>query len=414
MPVPIAPTPSDAPVGQQKKGSASSVALIPFARASKWHIEQSNIQAGITMAANAQVFNFPVTSYGYLSGLLITVQATGGTTTTAIPYEDAPWSVLSQIQLSDVNGVPLFQLSGFNAYLAAKYGGYRLFSPDAIARGASSDGNSVQAGLTAGGPPGATVGYFQNVQTATGNFKFILPIWLEFGLDGLGCLPNMDASARYNLQITVAGGANVPSATVGPLYASGTITTPPTLTITVEALCRSQPPSTDMFGNQNSVSPPSVGTVQYWTAQTSSGLANGANTIQLTRVGNLIRNHILVFRNTNGTRATAETTDLPALFEFDWDVAQRYVANTMTYRFFNGYPIFGFENPNGVVVLPNTLDPDKIALSEYGDEWLGTVGATKLTLRFTAGAANGSLTVLTNDIVPASAQIYAAPKFMQG
>ena len=66
--------------------------------------------------------------------------------------------------------------------------------------------------------------------------------------------------------------------------------------------------------------------------------------------------------------------------------------------------------PNGVVLLPNTLDPDKIPLGEYGDEWLGTVGATKLTLRYTPGAAasGGSVSVLTNDIVPASSQVYSA------
>lgn len=415
MPVPIAPTPSDAPVGQQKKGSASNIARVPFARASKWHIEQSNVQSGISLAAaNAQVFNFPVTSYGYLSGLLITVQASGGVTSTnAAPWEDAPWSVLSQVQLSDVNGVPIFQLSGFNAYLAAKYGGYRPFAPDVNARGAVSDGNATQTLLSSGGPPGANFtspngAYFQPVQTS-GNFKFILPIWLEFGMDGMGCLPNMDASARYNLQLTVVGGSLTPNASTGPVYSAGVFTTNPTLSITVEALCRSQPPATDMFGNQNSVSPPAVGTVQYWTAQTASGLANGANTIQLTRVGNLIRHHILVFRNTNGTRATAETTDMPALFEFDWDVGQRYVANLATYRFFNGYVVYGLDDPNGVITLPNTLDPDKLPFSEFGDEWVGTVGATKLTLRFTAGAANGSLTILTNDIVPASAQVYAAP-----
>lgn len=419
MPVPIAPTPSDSPTGQQKKGVASNVSMIPFARASKWHVEQSNIQSGIALnAANAQIFNFPVASYGYLSAILITVQASGGATSVnAAPFEDAPWSVLSQVQLSDVNGVPIFQLSGFNAYLAAKYGGYRPFAPDAIARGSSADGGANQAQLSSGGPPGANFtspngAYFQPVQT-TGNFKFILPIWLEFGLDGLGCLPNMDASARYNLQLTVPGAVTTGTAT-GPVYTAGTFTTPPTLAITVEVLCRSQPPATDMFGNRNSIAPPAVGTVQYWTAQTASGLANGANTIQLTRVGNLIRNHILIFRNTNSTRATAETTDMPSVFEFDWDVGQRYVANLATMRFFNGYVVYGLDDPNGVITLPNTLDPDKLPFSEFGDEWLGTVGATKLTLRFTAGAANGSLTILTNDIVPASPQIYRAPALVLG
>jgi hypothetical protein len=229
------------------------------------------------------------------------------------------------------------------------------------------------------------------------------------------CLPNMDASARYNLQVTVAGGA-MTAAAGGPYIATATTipTTLPTMAITVEILARSQPPASDMFGNMNSTSPPAVGTVQYWTAQTAAGLASGANTIQLTRVGNLIRNHILVFRDgtTNPPRSTAETAWMPSLFEFDWDSGQRYVALLSTLRLFNGYNVFGLDMPNGCILLPNTLDPDKIAVSEYGGEWLGTVGATKFTLRFTNSATPGagsSVTVLTNDIVPASGQVYMAP-----
>lgn len=392
---------SDAPAGQQKKGAASSVATLPFARASKWHIEQSNTQV-VTGSATSQVFNFPIASYGYLSGILITVVSSGGNLTAATAFEDAPWSVLSQIQISDVNGVPIHQLSGFHEYLAMKFGGYRLFPPDGYGSGTAgaliNELNSfAYQSVVASGSAGVA-----------GQFKFILPIFFEFGVDGLGCLPNMDASARYNLQLTVAG--YTATSSTGPVYTAVTGTTPPTtLTITVEILARSQPPAQDMFGNVNSTTPPAVGTVAYWTAQTASGLANGANTVQLTRVGNLIRHHIMVFRNTNGTRASAEGADVPALFEFDWDVGQRYVANTATLRYVFGYMSYGFDVPNGVIVFPNTLDPDKLPIGEYGDEWLGTVGATKFTMRYTTTAGGGSMTVLTNDIVPASSQVYQAP-----
>jgi hypothetical protein len=422
MPAGLTSTPSDSPVGQQKKGASSSVAVIPFARASKWHIEQSNTStATVTPSSAQQVLNFPIASYGYLSAVLLTVQGSAITSNSAItPFEDAPWSYLSQVQLSDVNGVPIFQLSGFHAYLAAKYGGYRMFAPDNIINGASSDGNAAKALIGNGGPPGSVLtgpngGYYSPPTTASaGAFKFILPIWLEFGLDGMGCLPNMDASARYNLQITIPGSPLL-GAAGGPIYAVQTAGTTQTLTITVEALCRSQPPSQDMFGNQNSVSPPAVGTVQYWTAQTITGMGTGAQTVQLTRVGNLIRNHILVFRDSGNTpRATAESTDMPSSMEFDWDVGQRYVCNLGTYRFFNGYPEFGLDEANGVLLLPNTLDPDKLPISEYGDEWMGTVGATKLTLRYTQLAGTVSLSILTNDIVPASSQVYSAPRLAQG
>jgi hypothetical protein len=440
-PTATAPIPSDAPVGQQKKGAEEgTITVIPFARASKLHTEQSNTIAAISMVATTtQFFNFPIASYGFLSCILITVQASGGTTTTAaVPYEDAPWSVLSQVLLQDVNGVPIYQLSGFNAFLAAKYGGYRLFPFDDVVRGDSNSGAAAAslantAQISGGGPPvwaaqAATATnletgvYWQNVDTTNGvnggSFKFILPVFLEFGLDGMGVLPNMDASARYNLQLSVAPSLLTTSAT-GPFVTAGVWSVNPTLTITVEILARSQPPATDMFGNPNSVSPPSIGSVQYWTAQTASGLANGANTIQLTRVGNLVRNHILVWRNTNGTRLTAEfnsstgtTNDVPGLFEFDWDVGQRFVSNIATLRMIFQWQCGFGDVPNGVLVLPNTLDPDWLAFSEYGDQWIPTVGASKLTLRFTTNAGGGSLTILTNDVVPASSQVYEAPRLL--
>lgn len=220
---------------------------------------------------------------------------------------------------------------------------------------------------------------------------------------------NMDASARYNLQIVLNSGN---AAATGPVF-----TTNPTgfgtLAITVEVLCRSQPPQTDLYGNRNSITPPAVGTVQYWTAQTFSALT-GAQTLQLSRVGNLIRNHILVFRDStaNQPRTTAEASDLPPTLEFDWDAGIRYMSNLATQRQLT-FLSYGYNHPLGAVLYPNTLDPDWQAFSEFGDQWMPTVGATKLTLRFTPAASVG-LTVLTNDIVPASGQVYAAPALSAG
>lgn len=431
MPMGMARTPSDGPVGQQKKGTSGQQAVVNFARASKWHLEQSNTQSGIALAANSQVFNYPIASYGFLTCILITVQLTGALGGSSMTYfEDSPYSLISQIQVSDVNGVPLHQLSGFHSYLAAKYGGYRQFCPDAVLVGAPFDSpttafigtsNTVVAGGTRASNNAQTNavygngGYFYPPIAGAGgmNTKFIIPVWLEFGLDGLGALPNMDASSRYNLQLTLAGGANTSQVT-GPYVTGGTIcTTLPTASITVEVYCRSQPPESDMFGNMNSTTPPAVGSVQYWTSQTASGLANGTNTVQLTRVGNLVRNHIFVWRSSSVTlnpRAGAELADLPSLFEFDWDSGQRYVVSTSTLRLLNGYMPYGFDVPNGVIVLPNTLDPDGLATGNTGDEWMGTVGASKLTLRFAPGASasGGSLSIITNDIVPASPQVFSA------
>jgi hypothetical protein len=217
----------------------------------------------------------------------------------------------------------------------------------------------------------------------------------------------MDASAKYRVQITLASGV---ASAAGPLYTTQPTTTP-TLNIQLEAQMRAQPPATDMFGNVNSTVPPAVGTVQYWSVQNFPSLS-GASTPQFSRVGNLIRNHILVFRDTaNGTRATAESTDMPPTIRFLWDAASRFMANLATLRLWARLaysPVANYDPPNGVVIFPNTMDPDWLILSEYGDNWMATVGATRLQLEFTpAGTVN--LAVLTNDIVPASSAVYSAP-----
>lgn len=379
MPSPLLSA-SDAPVGQQKKGAAAGTALVPFARASKWHVEQGQVYNGIVINAAAPgTYYFDVPTYGFLSSLFFTFSVAGGTGAAAVYYEDAPWSIIQSITVFDVNGTPIYgPLTGFDAFMAAKYGGYRLVGPD------------VSSLTTIYNKP------------TTGNFFFILPVHFEFGRDGLGCLPNMDASAKYRVQIILASGV---AAATGPVFTTAP-TTYGTLSVQLEGLYRSEPPAVDRFGNNNSVAPPASGTVQYWTKQTASPLS-GAQTIQLTRVGNVIRNHILIFRdNANGTRTTAEASDLPTLFEYDWDTGQRYVGNFATLRYIAQLQEL-YDHPAGTIIFPNTGDPEKLLLSEYGDEWMATTGATKLVFRFTPAAAV-QLTVLTNDVVLANQEGYHA------
>lgn len=391
MPALISAPPSDSPAGQFKKGQPERTVALPFSRASKYHTEQGGVQSGIVVnTAVPGTLNFPIPSYGFLTSVILTAYASGGTGVAAVYYEDAPWSGIQSIALFDVNGSPIWgPFSGYSAFLASKFGGYRQFPPDL------SSAVFGAATPAFGNTP-------LNLKTTAGNYSYVLPLWLEFGRDGLGSLPNNDASARYNLQVQIA--SHTASAT-GPVYTTAP-TGYPTLALGVEVQCRSVPPAQDLFGNANSITPPAIGTVQYWSQQTVSPIS-GTQTIQLTRVGNLIRNHILIFRDTTTpTRAVGETTDVPPTLEFDWDSNIRYLANTSTYRQLS-LLAFGFDAPVGVIILPYTTDPDTLAVRELGDEWMATVGATKLTLRFTPGGSC-ALTVLTNDIVATSEEVYAA------
>jgi hypothetical protein len=389
---------SDSPTGQQKKGTTTRQTAIPFARSAKYHTEQGNSDTGrVINTAQPGTVNYPIPSYGFLAGVILRCDAIGGSGAVAVYYEDAPWAVIGSIALYDVNGSPIWgPFSGYSAFAASNFGGYRLFG--------------VSGSNAAFGPAAATaignnpVNYTRN----TGSFGFSLPLWLEFGMDSLGVLPNNDASARYNLQVQYASATATAS---GPVYTTAP-TTYPLLSSQVEVQCRSTPPAVDLFGNANSITPPAVGTTQYWSQQSFTQLT-GAQTLQLSRVGNIIRNHILIFRDTaNGTRATAETTDLPGSLEMDWDSNIRYVENTVTYRM-QSYLSRGYDDAFGIITLPYTTDPDTLAVRELGDEWMATVGATKITFRFTPGG-NCSLLVLTNDFVAASDEVYAAGYLAMG
>lgn len=361
------------------QAAAAKSGLISFARAAKKHTEQGNTFT--TASPWGQKINSPLPVYGFMSGFYIVVNATGGSgTATVTANEDAPWSLFNNILFSDVNGTPIMNLDGYSAYLAALYGGYRVFRPDTSTYAFSA----VVTGAN-----------------ASGNFKFILPVFCEFGRDGLGCLPNMDASAAYRLQLV-----ENTSAGAGGVYGVAP-TNPPSVAITLELLGRAKPAAKDAFNNSQVTVPPSPGTVQYWTLQQFPVL-NGTNTVIFNRVGNIIRNHILIFRaSSDGTRATAESGGVvPTVMEFDWDAGQRYVQNVASLRE-SAYQISGIDAPSGVLPLLNTADADYLYGAEYGEDWLPTVGSTKLQLKFTSTAA-GTLYVLTNDIIPGAGDVYSA------
>lgn len=371
--VPSAP----ASAAQSAAGQAP-VMLVPFARAAKPHSEQGPTQSQASWTAIFQQ-QFSIPTYGFLREVDLTTTASGGVNgaKTVATSADAPYNIYSNVLLTDVNGTPIWNLSGYSSYLARLLGGYKIFRPDQSTYGFSA----VSTG-----------------SSGTGNFKLKTELPIEFAQDGLGCLPNMDASAQYRLTLTY----------LDPLTFFGGATanepgTLPSLSTLLEAKYRSRPAASDAYGNPQETQPPAAGTIGYWSSQIFN-LSSGSNTLQLARVGNVIRNHILVFRDSSGSRASADSSGVtPTVIEFDWDSGIRYLVNVDTQRQWN-YEVLGFDVPAGVILFSNTHEGG-LQGYEYGEEWLPTVGSTKLTIKFTNSAA-GTLEVITNDFVPASSGVY--------
>ena len=358
----------------------ATVPVVPFIRASAEHREPvlDNSRA-LSLTAGSDLGVFDVPAYGYLRSIVLVVTCTGHTGTPTF-HEDGPFSVLQNIALTEPNGAVLAQFnSGFDLYLANKWGGYRY--PD-------------------GSDPKASPVYSTD---ATGNFTFLLRIPVELNLrDALGSLPNQNSAASFKLRMGLAS-----SGAGAGLY--GTAPTG-TGTVRVRAYLEAwDQPEMQAGGQSNQVTPPAMNTTQFWTVQTFN-VSAGAQNIRLTRVGNYLRNLILVMRRGGTARSTGHT-DVPDpttlyLDTRPLDIIER---NNWLHQMFertgNGGRL-GATAPandaargldNGVFVYDFMHEFDGSLGQENRDLWMPTLGSTRLELQGSFANA-GTLTVLTNDV----------------
>jgi len=366
-------------------GSASAsqasapAAAIPFIRASAEHREPLGLDISRTLLATDQDLSvFDVPAYGYVRALVLLVTATGGVGTGVVANEDAPWNVIKNIALTEPNGAQISQFnSGYDLYLANKWGGYR-------------------PGLTAD-PRNSPV--YSPVSASGGNFQFMVRIPVEINLrDGLGSLPNQNAAATFKLRLALAGSAAV--------YSTAPGTTLPTVRVQGFLEAWDQPEQAT-GGAVNATTPPAMNTTQFWTTQVLNYSA-GQQTLRLSRVGNYIRNIILIGRR-SGSRSNGDA-DFPNPLTVQLDtrpldiVERNNWKNQMFER--TEYGAAGAVNDavggldNGVFVYDFMHEFDGFMGRENRDLWLPTLPSTRLELQGTFANA-GTLTVLTNDVAVA-------------
>ncbi len=388
------PTAATTVAGTNSPGNTSGtrtsapVATVPFIRASSEHRESTGIDVTRQLTAGNQdlgVFDIP--AYGYLRSLLVVVTASGGTGAPTF-FEDYPWSVLQNIALTEPNGAVIAQFnSGYELMLANKWGGYRH---------------------VAGIDPRSSPAYQSGA--ANGDFTFVLRVPVEINLrDALGSLPNQNAAATFKLRMQLGSGA-----INGGLYTGTAPTVLPNVRVQVYLEAWDQPEA-GQAGMSNQVTPPAMNTTQFWSSQIFN-LNTGMNTVRLTRVGNYIRNLILVCRRSGATniRSTgASDFPDPATFFLDTrplDTIPRGVwRHTMFERSGMGSRasagVLTAPVPDdsaggldaGVFVYDFTHEFDGSLGHENRDLWLPTLGSTRLELQGTFGGAD-VLTVLTNDV----------------
>lgn len=359
-----------APAPSNNKQSAP-VALVPFVRAAHEHTEQMmDVTTGIT-AAGSQLSPVDVPAYGFLRGIWLEVTISGGAGS-AVFRADAPFNALQDIQLSDVNGAPIVgPLDGYDLYQINKLGGYRRI-----------------------GDPKGLPGFTQNVAGGNASYLLYLPVEVN-GRDALGSLANMNAASSYKLRMGVAP--------AGSIYSTLPATTLPSIRVRAWLDAYTQPADVALDGRPNATLPPAHGTTSFWSKQTFN-INSGANQLRLARVGNYVREHILIFRDAAGNRVE---TLIPASLDVTWDtrllrnLAPSITRATMAYKHSLPGALDGANGQDaGVIAEDYCHEFDGKAGGELRDGWLPTTQSSRLEFSGTFPGAC-TVTVLTNDVSPA-------------
>jgi hypothetical protein len=361
------------------------------------------------IASSQFVGPISVVPYGFLRRVFMQISATGGTigsgvVNAALPAAQAAVFALQNVDFHDVNGASIIQnLSGWDIYLANRYGNYNQACdlPDAYPywKASATDNTGVVAGAgTLAGGPGGNGSLIASSAGAVG-FTFGMYVPLEVANNGLCALANQDAAAKYQMSLTLAPAQTLWSTAV-------TNETSVIARIRIFADCWAQPYPQDIFSRPQTMTPPLLGSTQFWTRYQKSP-TSGLYTIDLERRGAYIRTLILYL--TGGTAINGvfplDGIDYPDPMTFLWDgqiVRVESVVNRLADQV-GAFGQLGFTQPYGVFVYQNSDD------TAYGDDngalWYPTLTSTNMQFQGTYGSVVGTnltLNVLTNDIAIAN------------
>lgn len=350
-------------IGGGAVAQPAQVPLLPFTASAHEHTEPAFTVSSQMGAATVQFNPQDVPAYGYLRHILLEVSAASGVIGTAVANADFPYNILQSVTLQDVNGANIVgPIDGYTLYLANLIGGYAF------------NNNPANAPF--------------NVSSAP-NPVFYLRIPVEISArDGLGALANQNAASEFKVSVTLNSTTAV--------LTSGAFTTAPTVTIRGWLEAWTLPAASNNRGEPQAQVPPLLGTGQFWSA-TTRATAIGANTIPISRVGNLIRNLIVVGRTAAGVR---DDTVLPDPVQFNWDGNQIHnISQRILQAYFLERVSGALTRPAGVAILPfSHFDTGRMGNDGPGG-WLPTTSSSRLEVAGVSAAA-GTIQVVTNEVAP--------------
>lgn len=355
---------------------AAPAALVPFVAGAHEHTEPF-VDTSVTLTGNTQQLGpFDVPAYGYLRHIWLEITNTTAAVGANTPAGDFPFNLFQQITLSDVNGAPIFgPLDGYETLWANILGGYAFRADPRTSPMFSA------AGLTP-------------------SFWLRVPVEISHH-DGLGALPNQNATSNYKLSLTIN-----PTTVI---YTSPPATSQATMRIRAYLEAWSLPNASDVVGRPQMQVPPMVGTTQYW-SKFVKNISAGFQTTLLPRVGNLIRNLLFIARNASGVR-TANVFPDPAII--GWD-ARDMLNDTQNYRTSVGQERLAPLSANidtGIFLYSLDHSSENQSGDDNATLWYQTVQATRLELKGTSVTA-GTITCITNDVAPV--EVDSAERYVEG
>jgi hypothetical protein len=381
--------------GMGSQAPTSGLGANPFQIATNLYAEKNlqGGQTGLLLTGSAITGGGSVNAGQFLRALRLMYRTvTVGATGTALSI-DGPFSVFSQLDLTNVDGSEiLYNIGGPAAYFSEKY--FRPWLMDPARR------------------------YDFAIPTATSGGSCTISLQPEIRFTA-GVLANTDTRSQYRFDYSLNGAG------------LGTYVTYPTVALIPYMDAWAQPDSQDLQGTPNQPVPPGVNLQVKRRHQIFTLNANGSDNVLLsTLTGNAIRGMILVTRNAANVRVDGFTD--PFYWQLDNRSLGRLNPDMIRQWYEDFYATFNlsgnssnaagaagaFTSTNaqdpigatglyagsgsgdlGVYVFPRFMDPGNLA----GQGWLYTANSTKLQFESSTQNSAATCELITDEVYPVGA-----------
>jgi hypothetical protein len=327
-------------------------------------------------AASVPLSPVQIPAVGYLKKITLEITLTGSGGTTPTFTADAPFNLLSLVELRNSSGNDLIvPVTGYQLFLLNKYGVQGCDSPEC--------------------DPKADQQYSSSSPSA----HFFLDIPCEIApADQFGSIPALASNRSYQLAVNLNAQANV-------------TTSNPTLTVSIvgTAWFYTEPVASTMNGVAQQTAPPFNGSLNLWQLEPVT-VSPGDKYIRSNNTGNVLRELIFVLRTAAGARTDV---DWPALCELYLDNNPMFYLPQNLWQSWMSR-VFGFQRAaakdgvgtldTGVYVIPFFALAEGSAIANARrSQYLPTLDASQLQIRGTSwGAAASTLEIITNSVQPSN------------